>query len=357
MARATYDKVLGQPGVRGLYESHYLKGNSPDGRQAFWLKHTVLCPLDAPRVLELWAIVWRSPTDIVVVKETMPASDFLLPRERTEIRHLGPRTVRLEPSLARGDLADDGHRIGWDLRITAPEAPILLYPRDGMYAGALPKSKPTVPAPRARFAGALTVDGERIDVADWVGLRGHNWGREHAHHYAYGNCSLWSEDGGLPALHVDGFSASVKLGPVKTPFLSSVVVRRGGSDLAFNGLKAITTRKVSVAFPRWWVAAEAADRSVELAMEGDPATFVGLRYLHPDGGLSYCYNTKFAHVRLTVRGPEGVVTARAHLGELELLTPEPVPGVRLHGNASLVRAPASAALASPSPRPAPEHRA
>ncbi|MFO0751101.1 MAG: hypothetical protein U1F43_36315 [Myxococcota bacterium] len=39
----TFERVLAQP-VRGLYESHYLKANSPDGRQALWLKYCLLCP-------------------------------------------------------------------------------------------------------------------------------------------------------------------------------------------------------------------------------------------------------------------------------------------------------------------------
>ncbi|MFO0751102.1 MAG: hypothetical protein U1F43_36320 [Myxococcota bacterium] len=50
-----------------------------------------------------------------------------------------------------------------------------------MYTAALPKSKMMTPAPRAVFDGSLTVDGEVLDVRGWVGLRGHNWGREHAH--------------------------------------------------------------------------------------------------------------------------------------------------------------------------------
>ncbi|MFO0751103.1 MAG: hypothetical protein U1F43_36325 [Myxococcota bacterium] len=143
-----------------------------------------------------------------------------------------------------------------------------------------------------------------------------------------------------------------------------MVVRSGGNDLAFNGLRALATRQVSVTFPRWWVAAELSGRSgdvaLELAMEADPATFVGLRYLHPKGGTSCCYNSKFASVRLTLRGPDGVATARSHLGELEILSRQPVPGLALHGNAAplaLDRRPRPAAGSRAHASPQPETRA
>ena len=58
----------------------------------------------------------------------------------------------------------------------------------------------------------------------------------------------------------------------------------------------------------------------------DGSEWVGLRYRHPDGKASYCYNTKFADVRLRV----GQQTHTSRCGELEILLPEPRAEVRLH---------------------------
>ena len=53
---------------------------------------------------------------------------------------------------------------------------------------------------------------------------------------------------------------------------------------------------------------------------------VGLRYAHPGGEESYCYNTKFADVEWTTPTDQYTST----LGELEVLTPEPVADIPLH---------------------------
>ena len=53
---------------------------------------------------------------------------------------------------------------------------------------------------------------------------------------------------------------------------------------------------------------------------------VGLRYAHPDGTESFCYNTKFADVRWRVDQEEH----SSQMGELEVLLPSPCAGVPLH---------------------------
>jgi hypothetical protein len=61
-------------------------------------------------------------------------------------------------------------------------------------------------------------------------------------------------------------------------------------------------------------------------MTTDPSAYAGLRYAHPDGRESYCYNTKFADVSWTVDGER--YTSRQ--GELEVLYPERLPGIEVH---------------------------
>ena len=43
----------------GLYESNYLKANSPDGKRAVWLKHTRLERVDGPTIGELWVVLYE----------------------------------------------------------------------------------------------------------------------------------------------------------------------------------------------------------------------------------------------------------------------------------------------------------
>jgi hypothetical protein len=123
------------------------------------------------------------------------------------------------------------------------------------------------------------------------------------------------------------FSVRLKLGPVKTPWTSMGVLRCGGREYPFNAVRHALTRDAHVELPRWRVTIGSARGPLEVDWELDPGQTAGLRYVHPDGKVSYCYNTKFA----TVRARFGEVVLTSGQGELEFLTPEPTPGIDLVG--------------------------
>ena len=45
----------------------------------------------------------------------------------------------------------------------------------------------------ARFSGSLTVDGEKVDIAGWIGSQNHNWGSRHTDRYAWGQVAGFDE--------------------------------------------------------------------------------------------------------------------------------------------------------------------
>lgn len=294
----------------GLYESMYLKANSPDGRRGLWVKHNLLRPRFGAAIAETWLILFERDAAPIVAKQEHP---WTLGRYDAEAVRFEVPGVTLAPELAEGRLAD----LRWRLALSGGGAPLFHLPHAWLYRVPFPKKKLLTPAPRLRFDGEIEVGARRWAVDGWVGLRGHNWGTEHAHAYAYGNCQVW--DDGAEDRVVDGFSASVKLGGRPSPWLSAVVGR--GPNWARNRIRdwrsacELTDRAWSV---RW------ADGA--LSMRADPATYAGLRYAHPDGRESACYNTKFADVRWET--PRGVHTSRQ--GELEVLFPQPLPGIPLH---------------------------
>lgn len=330
MAIDLFERVVCQPGVRGLYESHYLKAHGPD-RGAFWIKYCVLAPRDPrePVVVELWAVVWRAGAAPRVVKRVVSASAMRLGASELLIDGAG---VHLDAKRATGSLTVDGHTIAWTLAIR-DEMPALRHlPYESMYTAALPKKKLLTPSPRARFSGEITVDGERIEVRDWLGLRGHNWGSEHARRYAYGNCNEW-EDGARRA--IDGFTAKIKLGPIESPWLNVLVGDGAEGAIAFNALRHWRARS-EVSFPLWNQWFREGARAMELRWRATPDDMVGLRYLHPDGKVSYCYNTRFATLDVSVRDGEKHSAWRSERAELEFLFPAPIEGIALHGNAGFI---------------------
>lgn len=300
---------------RGLYESNYLKANSPDGQRALWIKHNALRPVEGEGFAELWLVAYQRGEAPRVFKREVPWSAV-----RADARAIGFEAGGVSLSRTRASGAIGSAR--WDLALSGGLSPLFHLPYPAMYTGPFPKKKALTPAPNLRFDGELHLGGQRWSIDGWVGLRGHNWGREHAWSYAYGSVNLW--DDGEPDRAVDGFSAKILLGGRPSPWLTAIVARQ--PDLARNRLRHwLGSGEVNPA--RWRVRWPGVHRThAALEMTADPAGYAGLRYLHPDGHESYCYNTKFADVAWTV----GRTTHTSRCGELEVLYPEPLAGIPLH---------------------------
>lgn len=330
MSAELFDRVVCQPGVRGLYESHYLKAHGGT-RRAFWIKYCVLAPKasGAPAVMEFWAVVWPDDGAPIVVKRVVALESMTVRRDALRIDGEG---MFLDATRARGSITEGGHTLAWDLALRDTEAPLLHLPYARMYTAPLPKKKLLVPSPHAVFTGSLTVDGEPWAVDEWTGLRGHNWGSEHARRYAYGNCNTWSDG---VARVLDGFTTKILLGPVETPWLTAFVGRDPDGALDFHTPRHWLSR-ASVRFPNWEVWLGNGDRTLTLQWRSRAEDMVGLHYLHPDGKLSYCYNTRFAKLDATLtRGRESRHFS-SERAELEFLFPTPVEGIAMHGNTTLI---------------------
>jgi hypothetical protein len=327
--RDDFERVLCGPGARGLYESNYLKANDPSGRGALWIKYNLLAPVDEsrPRFGELWAVVWRGPGQRpVVVKEIVAESDITTGAFELAI-DMGGATLREDRAL--GHIDSEGHEISWDLRLEEGDSPLFHFPLPSLYRIGFPKKKIMTPRPRQVYRGSVTVDGRQVEVDGWVGLRGHNWGSEHAHSYAYGNANLWEQPGSWV---FDAFSARIQLGPTLSPWLSAGVLRLPKSELAYNQPWRWMNRTAHVDFPSWSCTFRNSTSAARARWTLDPEDVVGLRYLHPSGRVSYCYNTKYATLELDLER-QGLREQRvSHLAELELLTPTPIPGIPLHGD-------------------------
>ena len=334
--RDDFDRVLCGPSARGLYESNYLKANDPSGQGALWLKYNLMAPLasELPRSAELWAVIWAGPGRRPLVFKQVVTGPGL----ETSERALAIRTpaASLEPGRARGVLDSAGHRVSWDLVLSGRVAPIFHVPHEAMYRLPFPKKKIMTPRPRLRFDGHVTVDGVERTVDGWVGLRGHNWGAEHPHSYAYCNANLWDQPGRWA---FDAFSGRIPLGPLVSPWLSAAVLRTDSRELRLNGLARLVNGSARVEFPSWSCTFRCRGTSLRVRATLEPEDVAGLRYLNPDGRLAYCYNTKFARLELVLRRKGRRVERRtSSLAELEFLGPEPIPGIPLHGDDVLPRA-------------------
>lgn len=331
MPEHNYDFYQWSADKQGLYESNYIKANSPDGKRALWLKHNILAPTqpNKPSLVELWCVYFSRGEAPRVVKQDIPAQSVRL---ATESLKMEGQDILLTPTRTATTIRDGKHTVSWDISIRPDDAvstqPLIHFPYARMYTLPFPKKKLVTPQPKTRWDGVFRWDGEEIPIADWIGFRNHNWGTEHAWRYAYGNCNDFPEMSGLV---VDAFSAKIRLGPFKSPFLSAGIVRQGREDLAFNAIRSIVGAKAHVEFPRWELRIERDEMTMEWLQEGRPAEFAGLPYLHPNGAKSYCYNTKWAKTTLRLRrGKTGWQEYRSEQGELEFLYNKPIHGIPLY---------------------------
>jgi hypothetical protein len=276
----------------GFYESFYLKANHPSRKLALWLKFNLFEARGGAAVGEVRAAWFDGESGEHVVGEGEGEIELEAGRVRIGAGELRLSGGRLEERAAAGALA-------WEVGLLPEADPIVHLPWPRLYTGGFPKKKIVTPVPLGRLEGWIGVEGRREPVDGWRGLFGHNWGREHARAYAYGNAAF--TDGAL----FDGFSARVALGPVSSPPVSIAVLRLpSGEELRFDA-----ARRWLSGSPRWgahhWRLSLPGARGtlLKLSMEAPERDFVELVYCQPGGGTGLCLNTKFA--RCAVRAERG----------------------------------------------------
>jgi hypothetical protein len=311
-----------RPGTRsGHYESYYLRANHPTRPLACWLRYTIFAPKGSGEAVgELWAVLFDGETgEHVVGKTQVPMADCAFARDAFEVR-VGE--AALGPHLARGSAGP----IRWDLRYEGGQVPLLLLP-PRLYDGGFPKAKSLVSAPLVRFEGELTAGDRRVDVDGWLGSQNHNWGSRHTDRYAFGQVAGFD---GAPDSFLEVATAGNRVGPFRTPLLTLLVLRHGGREYAFTGLRQ-ARRRASGQFGAFWWDFRTWSEEAEVTghIEAPAAAFVGLAYADPPGGTKYCLNTKIASCELSiVDKAAGRATLVSQHGALfELLSDRPDPDV------------------------------
>jgi len=312
----------------GHVESWFLRANDPASARAFWLRATVLVPLGAaPAVAEVWACTF-DPS----------GGGSWGARARTPLAEASFRggPLRIEAAGCRFEAGTDGGRTEgsvegrrgscrWDLAWRrAPGLlgePACLLPSRRLLDTGFPRSKPLTPVPAASFSGEMEWSGRPVEVRGWAGMQGHNWGREHAWEYAWGQVVFPGEDG-APAAWVEGFTARVRVGGFRTPLLSAMVVRRGDREHRFDGLFDAWRQDASIGPDAWTLALRGRAGRARLEMRSRPDRTLCLAYGNPDGQIAYCRNSKLAEARLEVEPRDGApfVLGSASGGALELLS-------------------------------------
>ena len=319
---------------RGHVESYFVRANHPKKKQAIWLKATVFSPRDrgaAGAVAELWCVVFQGEKGRVLAgRRTVPFADASFVGDGPEIRLAGAELDLGAKGRSVGTMECEAGDCRWDLRWEADASalgrPMFLLPSEKLLDDAIPASKMLTPRPFLRASGSITVGGETLDVDGWTGMEGHNWGRAHALDYAWGQC-VFLDDKGAPTCVAEGFTGRARVAGIKTPFMSSLIVRRAEREYRFDGIIDLWRQRAEIDDLRWTLRLRSKDGDALLRMEADAREMACLGYRNPDGRLSYCLNSKLArtHLRVNPVNEEGFEVSSAHGGALEFLRSAPDP--------------------------------
>jgi hypothetical protein len=322
-----YSRYDGSAG--GFYESFFQRANHPGRPLAFWIRYTLFSPEGRPNdaIGELWAIYFDGETKRhVAAKQELPFADCEFKRDGFGARIGG---AELSSGRLHGAAASPNACLEWDLTFAGDADPLFLLPLR-MYDAGLPRAKSLVGLPLAVYNGSLAVNGETIDVRDWVGSQNHNWGSRHTDWYAWGQVAGFDND---PECFLEVATARLRIGPVWTPYLTPLVLRHRGRELRINRTAQSLRARATFRYFSWTFACASGPVSIAGRIEAPREAFVGLRYYNPPGATKHCLNTKIAACELRVTDPssgrEVETLSTAHRAAFEILTDDTEHGIEV----------------------------
>jgi len=283
----------------GHYESFYIKACHPDGGLGLWIRHTVHKRPRAEPTASLWFTLFEADAEgPIAAKATYPS---------TELAAGGGAYIRvdgavLEPGRARGAIAVEGVEASWELAFADESEPLRHLPYGWMYRAPVPRTKFLSPYPNARYTGRLAVAGREIELAEWPGMIGHNWGSEHAERWTWvQGARLNGSDGS----YFDMAAGRIRLGPWTIPWVANGLLVLDGELHRLGGLDRVRSTEIDDAPTSCAFALTGKDLSVRGRVHAPAKDFVAWRYADPDGGEHNTLNCSISDLELTVERPRG----------------------------------------------------
>jgi hypothetical protein len=315
--------TMARPGARALVESYFIKANNPVRREALWVKYTFLLRPGRDRSrASVWAIHFDGEAGRNrAFKQSWPVDTV---KWTTDDLSLSFGDCELTAGRARGRLCDDEGSISWDLRFTDGGPALVLYPKALMVAP-LPKFKLASPMPDAVFEGRYSIDGEEGSADGFKGMLGHNWGPKHNDRYGWLHANLFE---GHTGTVFEAGCASLRIAGVRTPMFTTVTLRHQGRTHELHSILDLGNRRSDLSYYRWFFSVNEPPVRIEGVVQTVAQDLVGLYYDNPDGTMTYCLNSKIAHLKLFLyeEGCPDVVLS-SHAAAFEMGTTDPHHGV------------------------------
>jgi hypothetical protein len=288
------------PGVKdgaGHYESFYIKATRPGGGLGLWIRHTVHKRPNGEPVASVWVTLFDAEADgPVATKLTVPASELSVPAGG----YIKVDGATLEPGLAVGDVTTDALSASWELTYTDDHEPFRHLPYEFLYNAPLPRTKFLSPYPSARFTGRAKIGDREIEVSDWPGMIGHNWGAEHAERWVWIEAAELDEADGEGGGYFDMAVGRIKVGPLTTPWIGNAMLELDGERHRLGGFDRIRSTKVSERPTGCDFSMSGRDIKVSGTVRSQPKNFVAWIYADPVGPEHNTLNCSISDLELNV---------------------------------------------------------
>ena len=272
------------------YESWYLKASHPTEPLGIWIRYTTHQKPDAPEKGSLW---------FTLFSDGPPRAAKVTPGPEALSRGNGAFIRIGDSEFADGRVTGSALEARWDLTFEHPEPELRHLPKEWMYRAPIPRTKLTSPFPAARFSGTASFGDTTVQLDNWVGMVGHNWGAEHAERWIWLHGSNF--DGRGSDTWLDAAIGRIKVGPWTTPWIANGVLSVDGKRIPLGGLgkrgTKIDEHPDHLAFTLPW-----GEASIRGEVKAPRNRFVGWVYADPDGSEHNTVNCSIAEMTLEAGG-------------------------------------------------------
>jgi hypothetical protein len=294
-----------------MYESFYLRAVAPQEPLGAWIRYTVQKPPGRDARGSLWCTVFDAARGRPF-QHKLTSDELSAPRGGWI--QVGDASISAERARGGCGAAD------WSLRFASQEPELRHLPREWLYRAPLPRTKLTSPAPAARFDGLLRLAGDReIELRDWRGMIGHNWGFEHAERWIWLHGVAFEQ---APDAWLDVALGRVKIAGRMTPWIANGALSLEGRRLRIGGLGARGLRVAETAEGCALRLVGEHGLTIKARVDVPAGTAAGWHYGDPDGGPGHdVVNCSIAALELTICSPGGRAPrtlSSAHGGVYEL---------------------------------------
>jgi len=271
--------------ARRFYEVWYFIFNDPATGDGFWIRYTLLNPLDDHP--EAGGALWFAHTC-----RADPARSFAI-RRRCGRRDLavapGALDVRIgAATFTEGRLAgafeSGGHSVSWNLEYEPSPRPHYYFGETLRRLSAR-RTSVTVPNPQIHLNGELAIDGTSIRLRRAIGHQAHHWGSERAPRWVWGHCCAFDED---PAAVLELLAPEIG-GGIQLAFVS---LYTAGETFQATGLRSLLRNRATAGLGFWHFDAISAERRIVADVHVDPRYVQRFVYMSPSYRTSECWNTQ-----------------------------------------------------------------